>query len=199
MTTMPHSRKWQQSLSIMHGSVKASLLISQAQGYYDRFSAQHSAEQDRANRAVLRTRILPGLSIYKALLDQNTDREEVLAEMDILFRAAFFTITMRGLGVLRYLPDPFFVIRPTLKLMTRKAYLPGSQEIVEDSADCFALNVYRCYILDVLATHDARELTASYCKTDDWLTEALPQISWERTKTLGRGDACCDFRWCRTR
>lgn len=27
---------------------------------------------------------------------------------------------------------------------------------------------------------------------------ALPlTITWERTKTLGKGDDCCDFRWRR--
>jgi len=28
-----------------------------------------------------------------------------------------------------------------LKMMTMNEYMPGAQEIVEDSADCFALNV----------------------------------------------------------
>lgn len=82
-------------------------------------------------------------------------------------------------------------------MMARDEYLPGSQEIIEDSPDCFAFNVYRCFILDVLAEYDAAELTALYCKTDDWLAESLPGIRWERTRTLGRGDDCCDFRWCR--
>lgn len=197
MAKMPHSRKWQRVLSISHGSSNANRLMSQAQDYYDRFCAQHSAERDRANRAALKTRILPGLSIYKALLDQNDDQEKVLAEVDVLFRVAFFANIMQGLRLLNYLPNPFIVIRPALKIMTRNKYAPGSQEIVEDSPDCFAVNVYRCFILDTLAMHDAGELTSSYCTTDDWLTEALPTISWERTKTLGRGGDCCDFRWRR--
>jgi hypothetical protein len=56
-------------------------------------------------------------------------------------------------------------------------------------------NIYRCIILDVLSENNAKELTPLYCKTDDWLAQALPKISWERTKTLGYGDDCCDFRW----
>jgi hypothetical protein len=136
-------------------------------------------------------------AIYKALLEQSDDRQKALAEVDILFRAAFFPAMMRGIRVLNYLPDPFPIVRPVLKMMTRDEYLPGAQEIVEDGADCFALNVYRCLILDTLAEHHAQELTASFCSTDDWLAELMPKISWERTKTLGRGGDCCDFRWCR--
>jgi hypothetical protein len=104
---------------------------------------------------------------------------------------------MQGIHVLNYFPDPFPIVKPVLKMMTKDEYLPGSQEIVEDSADCYAVNIYRCFILDTLAKHDARELTACFCNTDDWLAEALPKIGWERTQTLGRGGDCCDFRWRR--
>jgi len=196
MAKMPHSEKWQQNLSRSYGDPKAKALISRAQIYYADYCTQHDTEKSRANLTNLKTRILPGLSIYKSLLDEDEDQEKILAEIDSLFRAAFFTQRMQGLRLLNYLPNPFFIIRPALKMMTRDAYLPGSQEIIEDNATCFAVNVYRCFILDTLTMHHAKELTVLYCNTDDWLAELLPKMSWQRTKTLGRGDACCDFRWC---
>ncbi|MGD2178085.1 MAG: L-2-amino-thiazoline-4-carboxylic acid hydrolase [Anaerolineae bacterium] len=173
------------------------MLIQRAQAYYRRYWSHHSSERNRANRRLLRKRVLPGLSIYKALLERNDDQEQVLAEVDALFRAAFFRAMMRGIRLLNHLPSPFFIVKPALKLMTRNEYVAGSQEIVEDSADCFAVNVYRCLTLDTLAGHNAQELTVLFCNTDDWLAEALPAISWERTGTLARGDDCCDFRWSR--
>jgi hypothetical protein len=195
---MEYSRVWQRSLSKLYDEQKASALLSRAQIFYDEYCAQHSAEENRANKTMLKSRILPGLSIYKALLEENKDQQKVLREVDDLFRTAFFTRRMQGIRVLNHLPDPFPILKPILKMMTRNEYVPGAQEIVEDSADCFALNVYRCFIFDTLAKHDAKELTALYCNTDDWLAEVLPKIRWERTKTLGRGGDCCDFRWCRT-
>jgi hypothetical protein len=39
---------------------------------------------------VLRARVLPGLSPSKALLEESGDTQKVLAEMDSLFKAAFF-------------------------------------------------------------------------------------------------------------
>jgi hypothetical protein len=197
MGIMLHSRIWQQSLSELYAKSKSRAIIARAQDYYDGFCAQHATEA-KANRTVLKARVLPGLSLYKALLEENADTQKVLAEMVPLFRAAFFTRRMQGIRVLNLLPDPFLIVKPILKLMTRKEYVPGAQEIVKDDADCFALNVYRCFIFDTLAQHDAKELTALYCNTDDWLAEVLPKIRWERTKTLGRGGDCCDFRWCRS-
>jgi hypothetical protein len=73
-------------------------------------------------------------------------------------------------------------------------------EPVEDNDRCFAYDVHRCFYLDVLTAYGAPELTALYCKMDDLMYEALPPtITWERAKTLGRGDDRCDFRWCRMR
>jgi hypothetical protein len=81
--------------------------------------------------------------------------------------------------------------------MTKNRYLPGAHEVVEDSALCFAANTYRCFILDTLTEYGAPELTTLYCKTDDWLAEALPGVRWQRTTTLAAGGECCDFRWYR--
>ena len=199
MAKMPHSEKWRQSLSVMYNDQKAKDLVSRANFLYAYYCARHFAEISRANEISFKTRVLPGLSIYKALLEENDDREKVLDEVENLFRAAFFTEMTQGIRLLNYLPNPFFVVRPVLKMMTRDEYVPGAQEIVEDTTHCFAMNVYRCFILDTLTKLEAKELTALFCNTDDWLSEALPKVSWERTKTLGRGDDCCDFRWCRAR
>lgn len=197
MARMPHSRTWQQSLSGMVDHQKALALVSRAQAFYDGFLVAYVAETNRANWKTLITRILPGLSIYKALLEENGDQQKALADVDILFRAAFFSRRMQGIRILNYFPDPFPIVKPVLKIMTKDEYMPSSQEIVEDSADCYAVNIYRCFILDTLIKHGARELTACFCNTDDWLAEALPKIGWERTQTLGRGGDCCDFRWRR--
>jgi hypothetical protein len=194
---MPHSTVWQQSLSTLYDDQKVNAIITRAQTYYTETCLQHSGEAKRANRTALKTRVLPGLSIYKALLEENDDPKKVLEEVNTLFRAAFFPRRMQGIRVLNHWPDPFPIVKPVLRMMTRDEYLPGSQEIVEDNAECYAINVYRCFILDTLTRHDAKELTALFCNTDDWLAEALPKIRWERTKTLGRGDERCDFRWCR--
>ena len=71
-------------------------------------------------------------------------------------------------------------------------------EMVADDNHCFAFNVFRCFYLDVLTAYGAPELTPLYCKLDDLTYEMLPpSITWERTGALGRGDDCCDFRWCR--
>jgi hypothetical protein len=195
MTQLPHSRTWQQVLSSQYDERTARMLVARAAILYTCYWLEDANGVQRSDRQTLKTRVLPALSIYKALLEINEDCEMVLSQMEALFKAAFFATQLRGIRLVNRLRDPFPVIRPVLKSMTRNTYLPGSQEIVVDTCDCFAINVYRCFILDVLTRHQAAELTPLFCQTDDWLSEAMPKIGWERTNTLGLGGDCCDFRW----
>jgi hypothetical protein len=197
MTQMPHSRTWQQVLSSLYDERTARMLVARAAVLHTCYWLEDANGVQRSDRQTLRTRVLPGLAIYMALLEINEDRDKVLSQMEELFKAAFFTTQLRGIRLLNSFPDPFPIVRPVLRSMPRTAYLPGSQEIMEDTRDCFAISVYRCFILDVLTRHQAAELTPLFCLTDDWLSEAMPKIGWERTNTLGRGGDCCDFRWYR--
>lgn len=61
------------------------------------------------------------------------------------------------------------------------------------------IGMHSCFYLNVLTAYGAPELTPVYCQMDDLLYGALsPSVRWRRTKTLGRGDDCCDFCWSRS-
>jgi hypothetical protein len=194
---MPHLKTWRRLLADERGEQPAAALAAEMQARYDALIADAPRTLDRSLRAQLAGRILPGLALYQVLRATGMDGAAALAEMEPLFRAAFFARMQQGLRWFAHLPAPFPVVRLVLRWMVRSPYRPDAQEIIEDSADCFAVNVYRCFILDTLTAHGAPELTALYCQTDDWLAEALPQVKWLRTRTLGRGDELCDFRWRR--
>ncbi|HEY6073367.1 MAG TPA: L-2-amino-thiazoline-4-carboxylic acid hydrolase, partial [Anaerolineales bacterium] len=71
---------------------------------------------------------------------------------------------------------------------------------LENSEDRIAFTATRCFYLNTLTKYGAPELTASFCKTDDAMAEAFPpSIRFIRPHTLGRGDALCDFQYCRVR
>ncbi|HBG74031.1 MAG: hypothetical protein A2X25_08465 [Chloroflexi bacterium GWB2_49_20] len=199
MLGMPHSRRWNKLLADSHGRQAASTIMLNAQGEYQQLMAVVPSIPARTHalRNCLKTRIYPGLALYRALLEDSPDTAQTLNLVERLLRADFFSGISRGIRLMNSLPDPFPLIRPVLKMMTRQQYLPGSQMVIEDSPDCFAINTTHCFTLDVLTALNARELTTLYCKTDDWLSEALPKVHWLRTKTLARGDKLCDFRWCR--
>jgi hypothetical protein len=196
---MPHSRRWKRLLAEIVGKPTAAAIIRTAQKDYRELLAAGSpiSISTTTLRHSLNTRIFPGLSLYRALSEFIPDTTDRLNIVEKLFRADFFGGMTLGIRLLNNLRDPFPFIRPVLRIMTKQPYLPGSQILVEDSPECYALDSQRCFTLDVLTALNAKELTVLYCKTDDWLSEALPKVRWLRTKTLAQGDEKCDFRWCR--
>lgn len=199
MAAMPHTHRWRKLLTRELGANEASALMEGAHSYYRRFinSGDPLLIPSRVERSDLQRMIFPSLAMYRSLLDSSKPRSRSLELMELLFRSEFFQGLTVGIKWVSHLPDPFPLVRRTLKMMTRHSYLPGAQMVVQDTPGCFALNTYRCFKLDALTALGAPELTPLYCATDDWLAELMPGVSWERTGTLARGDKMCDFIWKR--
>jgi len=196
---MPNLAVWQRALAEQRGETSAARLAVLAQDRYDELFAARPRPAKRALRFHVERGILPGLAVYQALLEETGDRQAALAEMESL---SVWTLpgVRRLMPLLGRLPDPFPVFRRLHRWIMRFGFPAEGWEIepVEDSEDCIAFNVRRCFYLDTLTTHGAPELTPTFCARDDALFALLPaSITWDRTMTLGRGDDRCDFRWCR--
>jgi len=197
MKPMPHYKTWKQVLAQSRAKQGAESIIQQVQERYEQLLVNPPKVANRTQRMQLVNLILPGLALFEVLRNESGDKQAVLIEVEDSFKCSFFFGLRKMVGLVNYLPDPFPIVRWGMRRTTSETYLPGSHEVVEDTQHCFAINIYRCFILDTLQDFDAVELTALYCKTDDWLAERVPKVIWQRTKTLGWGDEFCDFRWCR--
>jgi hypothetical protein len=197
MKNMLYLILWKRELTKMHGRPEASRLADEIQERYIRLSNAIPVPAGKTLRMRREKLILPGLALYQVLKAEYGQADRALAEADMLFRAAFFRMERFGIPLLNYLPDPFPLAHMAMRGSAISEYGPGELEVLEDNPNCFAMKVYRCYILDTLLTQGTPELTALFCATDDWLAELLPRVRWERTQTLGRGGSYCDFCWRR--
>lgn len=196
---MPRLAVWQRALAEARGEAEAARLAARAQARYDQLYAGRPRSANRALRFHLEQGILPGLALYQTLLEESGDRQAVLAEMERLTMSALAG-ARRLIPLLGLLPEPFAVFRLLWRWFMRIGFPAEGWELemVEDSQDCIAFNMRRCFYLDTFTSYGAPELTPVYCAQDDVLFELLPpSITWERTMTLGRGHDRCDFRWCR--
>lgn len=199
MWSFPHSRKWFHLLSERFGEAQARSILSRSQVQYDQLLTVQLPDHilNPKNPKELKNLIFPGLAVYKSIIEVDPGQTRALSIMDELFREDLFRTMGIGIGLLNYLTNPFPLIRPVLKYMIRAQYPPGYQVIIKDTPDTLIAQAVRCVKLEVLTALNARELTSLYCKTDDWLSEKLPKVHWERTKTLAAGDEICDFCWTR--
>ena len=195
MRKVPYLHRWRRLLAQQRGDEPASLIAETVQRRYAALLAQPLPFDQPFQTRRLRHLIFPGLALYQTLREFHTSQESCLAETERLFKATLFLNERRFIGWLNRLPDPFPVVRLMLHQIERASHTEADQEIVEDSPHCFAFNTRRCFLLNVLHFHQASELTPLFCATDDWLAEAMPKVRWLRTKTMGRGDDVCDFRW----
>lgn len=198
---MPHLVVSQRVLAETRGEVQAALLAVRVQARFDELYARRPRFHLPALRHHLEASILPGLALYQTLREENDDQEAVMAEIDRLFAAWVEHSDQRKLvQIMEHLPDPLTILRIANRLVLKASFPPEGWRIewVEDSDRCIAYDIHECFYLNVLTAYGAPELTAHFCRGDDLLYGNLPGIAWERTKTLGRGDNRCDFRFCRT-
>ena len=171
------------------------MIVERIQQRHAALQRQKPQTSNSSQRRRLNNLILPGLALYQALRETALSQDESLAETERLFKATLFINEWRFTAWLNRCPDPFPVVRIVLRQIEKASHDEAEQEIVEDSPQCFAFNARGCFLLETLRFYQSPELTHLYCKTDDWVAEAMPKVRWLRTKTLGRGDAICDFRW----
>jgi L-2-amino-thiazoline-4-carboxylic acid hydrolase-like protein len=195
---MPNLKIWQRVLIEKHGEVQGAILAARAQARYEALYNERPHFTHLALRWHLEQKILPGLALYQVLSKESNDQDEVLAEVGSLLAIGSRAFS-KFVNMYRYLPLPFAIIRQMFKASLLAFPQQGWDiEQIENSKTSFAFNVRRCFYLDILTVYGAPELTPLYCRLNDLLYAAWsPSINWERTKTLGRGDDCCDFRWSR--
>ncbi len=195
---MPNLKAWQKALIEKHGEIQGAFLAAQTQARYKALYDERPHFTHPALRWHLEQKILPGLALYQVLSEQDSNHEAVLAEVSSLLEIGLRAFA-RFVNLYTYLPLPFAFMRQMFKA-SLLAYPRQGWDIeqVENSRTSFAFNVHRCFYLDVFTAYGAPELTALYCQLDDLLYATWsPLIRWERKKTLGRGDDCCNFRYSR--
>ena len=197
---IPGLSAWQTVLAQKHGETQARRLAEQIRQRYASLLTEHPLPENPILCNHATENILPGLALYQTLLQEHGgDRQVALEEVDTAFRA--WTIAKKRLLIapLKILPLPFELFRLVFAQMMKQFPIEGWDfTITENSAERIAFDGTRCFYLNTLSAYGAPELTASFCKTDEVLAEFFSStVCFVRPHTLGRGDAVCDFQYCR--
>jgi len=77
-----------------------------------------------------------------------------------------------------------------------RQYPPEGWKIdwLQNDRNAIRFDMKSCFYFDTFSKFGASELTASFCRVDD-LTygDMSPHIKWQRSNTIARGEAYCDF------
>jgi len=197
---MPHAGAWRTLLARWYGAEEARWVMRHAQSEY----AALLAGRQRVRHVVLayhvRYYMLPALSVYRGLLELGIGRQPALERVLALVWETLGPLYRLSLFWLCFIPDPFDVWRGIVELAMATIFPPAGwrRRPVANDATRYAFDIIGCIYLETLTAYGAPELTAVFCRADDRLAGLLPAgIRWERSGTLGMGQACCDFCWRR--
>lgn len=139
--------------------------------------------------------ILPCIAFYETLLKKTASKAEAhdLFEawaFDELEKIAVFLQMIMKTGLWRRTPEIF-------DRLIDKSFgnAAGFRNVRVDDAKGFARDMLVCPYYETCKKYGCPELTKFFCKSDDITYGNLhPRLVWNRTKTLGTGGDCCDFR-----
>jgi len=160
-------------------------------------SAELFKENATANSALQKhlDQILPCIAFYEVLIDTTGSMDEALQlfdnwAFDELEKFAVLIQRIAMLGIYRYIPSIFD------KLLDKS--FGADAGFVSKSVEgglVFSRDMVICPYFETCKKYSHPELTQFFCKSDDITYGNIhPNLIWKRTKTLGIGGNCCDFR-----
>ena len=201
VSNMPHAKAFERGLTSQLGEDRAREIVAHAGERYDDLYARREHYEHGSLRQHLEGGILPGVALYRTLLAECETQEEAMSLTGVVFQE-WAAEDRKRMERLARLPGYYWILRATISSIMRHTFPEEGwqREWLEKSGNAVAFNMKSCFYQDVLERYGVPELTELYCKSDDLIYEDLsPKVRWARTRTLGRGDDCCDFRFERVR
>lgn len=143
----------------------------------------------------LESQIMPGIAIYEVLQTVVSKEEavQIIHSYTNAHAQKAHTLFRRLLKI----PGLYHTMPGIFKKGVAEKFGPaaGFQYITREATkDVIRFDMMRCPYHDACVQYGCPELCRCFCDSDDITYDGLhPNLRWHRTKTLGRGDDCCDF------
>ena len=179
-----------------YGSEKAKAIMRRALARYDEL-LEENKDEPKAYHLHTRERIYPSIAVFDALLGEGIDRTEA-ADFVVGYYTWRAGSIARVVKALFKVPGLYRVVPRFFSAIAQKSFGPQAGFASEGAylaKDEVRFNMVRCPYLDLCVRYGCPEIVRGFCDADDvCYADMHPRISWERTKTLGYGQDCCDFK-----
>ena len=164
---------------------------------YQRYDAlvEENKEEPSVMDPHTKARIYPAIAIFESLLQEECTREEaaqVIYDFFDIFAAKgarFIQIMLKIPGLYKKVPN--FAVKMIDQSFGKDA---GFQSIDHHEKNGMHIDMIVCPYHQICKKYHCPEIVKAFCHSDDVAYGHMhPKLEWARTKTLGRGDDCCDF------
>ncbi|MGX8686673.1 MAG: L-2-amino-thiazoline-4-carboxylic acid hydrolase [bacterium] len=177
------------------GEYRAGKIAEAAQKRYEKMLAEN-ADDSKALRAHTFRRIYPSIAVYEAFQEEGVESEKAAWYIREYFqRFSAKTVphlqrVIKVFGLARKIPKLFMKISET----SFGADAGFEYEFPESHGNEARFNIVHCPYYETCRRYGCPEITTAFCDGDDaGYGNMHPKLIWGRTKTIGRGDDCCNF------
>jgi hypothetical protein len=144
--------------------------------------------------------ILPAVAIYRILQKNGFSKDEIV---NTIRESVFYADKAMKEFFQKIGKIPFFFLLFRVMCKNSLKYVFGKpgwdMRWLIDSSYELGWNCHSCFYNDELKKYDAQELLIIFCTSDDFVYGNIPNIRWERKKTIGLGSEICDFKFYNTK
>ena len=162
------------------------------------FSEYIKSETGKSKAVTMHTveRIYPCIAFYKAVSECAGAPERAYAIIDGFFEKES-AASAKKLQKLCRVPFVYKLVPRVMASIIRRYFgTPSGFEMLvhETKRNVCHIDMIKCPYFSICSEQGCTELTTVFCNSDDIAYGNMhDKLSWERKKTLGRGDECCDF------
>jgi len=177
------------------GEEKSRKIAVAAQRRYEEL-LEENKDDSKPLRAHTFKRIYPSIAVYEALRAEGVDTEKAVWYIREYFqRFSAKTVphlqrVIKLFGLAEKIPKLF------MKLSVKNFGTDAGFEydFPESTANEARFNIVKCPYMETCKRYGCPEITTAFCDGDDaGYGNMHPNLIWGRTKTIGRGDECCNF------
>ena len=179
-----------------YGEEKAETVITSAWKHFESICAENVGEP-AAYDMHTKQRIYPAIASFKAMTEAGIDRREAIDFLCDYYRwrasgkAVSLKKALKIPGLYKLMPLLFKKLTP--KMFGEPAGFKSNWH--DDPQWELSFDMVKCPYHDKCAAYGCQELYRGFCEADDvCYGDMHPKLIWGRTKTLGKGGDCCDFR-----
>ena len=171
-------------------------VLDAAQKYYRELVAENATEP-KAMYPHTRNRIYPGVAVFRALTDIGIERSRA-AEMFRKFYRQRAEKPAKKIRSLLKIPGLYKLMPKIFRFVMQKNFGEDAgfkASYYETAKGEFRADMLVCPYMEICRKYGCTEIVPTFCETDDVAYGNMhPCVIWGRTKTLGKGGDCCDFK-----
>ena len=173
---------------------KSNEILELATKRYEELCKENKNEP-KALKMHSRKKIYPTIAIFEAI--ETILGRQVANDIIYDYYEEFSNKTAKGIQYLLKVPGlykkvPQFFVKATKKTYGEEAGFK-TEFLVEDKEEG-QFTMTECPYHKITQKYNCEQICGAFCMSDDICYGAMHEkLEWNRTKTLGRGDACCDF------